>query len=237
VTAPSGCPWKAETDDAWITITGGDSGTGNGTVSYSIGVNAGPGSRTGTITIANIAFTVNQAAPCTYSIAPTSVVFPSTGGEEAINITAPSDCSWTAVASDSWIEITSAASGTGNGIVTYVVRDNLEERIRVGTITIAGRTHSIYQQSVSGENCTWAITPVSASFSVNGGTGSINIIGLEECIWSATTSQSWITITSDANGVASGVVTYSVSRNTSGVVRRGFITISGKVFTVKQKGI
>jgi hypothetical protein len=36
-------------------------------------------------------------------------------------------------------------------------------------------------------------------------------------------------------GIGSGAVNYSVSANTSGASRKGKITISDQVFTVKQK--
>lgn len=61
VTTPGGCNWTAVSNAAWITITGGAAGTGNGTVSYSVAANAGA-ARTGTMTIAGQTFTVNQLA-------------------------------------------------------------------------------------------------------------------------------------------------------------------------------
>ena len=45
----------------FITITAGSSGTGNGTVSYSVAANTGTASRNGTMTIAGLTFTVTQA--------------------------------------------------------------------------------------------------------------------------------------------------------------------------------
>ncbi len=59
VTAGSGCSWTAASNDAWITVTGGASGTGNGTVSYSVAANTAS-QRTGTVTIAGQTFTVTQ---------------------------------------------------------------------------------------------------------------------------------------------------------------------------------
>jgi peptidase C25-like protein/Ig-like domain-containing protein/all-beta uncharacterized protein len=56
------CAWTAVSNDSWITVTGGASGAGNGTVSYSVGANSG-GARTGTITAAGLIFTVSQTAP------------------------------------------------------------------------------------------------------------------------------------------------------------------------------
>jgi serine protease len=61
VTAGAGCNWTAVSNATFITITGGASGTGNGTVSYSVAANAGTTSRTGTMTIAGQTFTVTQA--------------------------------------------------------------------------------------------------------------------------------------------------------------------------------
>ncbi len=56
------CPWIAVSNDPWITITGSESGAGNGVVSYSVTANPG-GGRTGTITAAGKVFTVSQQAP------------------------------------------------------------------------------------------------------------------------------------------------------------------------------
>jgi len=61
VTTGGSCSWVAVSNNAWITITGGSSGTGNGTVSYSITENTGAKRRTGTITIAGQTYTVTQA--------------------------------------------------------------------------------------------------------------------------------------------------------------------------------
>lgn len=61
VTAGAGCNWTAVSNATFITVTGGASGTGNGTVSYSVASNGGTTSRTGTLTIAGSTFTVTQA--------------------------------------------------------------------------------------------------------------------------------------------------------------------------------
>jgi hypothetical protein len=45
VTAGSTCDWTASSNAAWITVTSGASGSGNGTVSYSLTANTGAGGR------------------------------------------------------------------------------------------------------------------------------------------------------------------------------------------------
>jgi Zn-dependent metalloprotease len=61
VTTQAGCNWTAVSNSSFITITSGASGTGNGTVNYSVAANTGTTSRNGSMTIAGITFSVTQA--------------------------------------------------------------------------------------------------------------------------------------------------------------------------------
>jgi hypothetical protein len=61
VATQSGCAWTAVSNAAWITVSSGSNGTGNGTVNYSAAENAAAKSRSGTLTIAGKTFTVTQA--------------------------------------------------------------------------------------------------------------------------------------------------------------------------------
>ena len=56
-----------------------------------------------------------------------------------------SGCAWTATSNVGWITITSGASGTGGGQVTYSVTPNTSGATRTGTLTIAGQTFTITQ--------------------------------------------------------------------------------------------
>lgn len=86
VTATSGCNWTAVSNNtSWLTVTSGNSGTGNGTVNYSYTTN-GSTLRTGTITIANQTFTVTQAGnvppPTVNSLICTNVILNHPGIEQ-----------------------------------------------------------------------------------------------------------------------------------------------------------
>ncbi|MCH7978231.1 MAG: hypothetical protein IH935_04545 [Acidobacteria bacterium] len=59
-------------------------------------------------------------------------------------ITAPG-CPWTAVSNDSFINISSATSGTGSGTVTYAVTANTAPTGRTGTLTLGRQTLTINQ--------------------------------------------------------------------------------------------
>ncbi|HEX8185824.1 MAG TPA: PQQ-dependent sugar dehydrogenase [Blastocatellia bacterium] len=60
VTTELRCAWQARTSDSWITITSGQTGIGNGTVSFTVGANTSGKNRKGTITAGNQVFSVKQ---------------------------------------------------------------------------------------------------------------------------------------------------------------------------------
>ena len=61
VIADAGCVWTSFSNSPWITINGGTSGIGNGTVNYTVMQNATGAMRTGSMTIASQSFTVTQS--------------------------------------------------------------------------------------------------------------------------------------------------------------------------------
>jgi Putative binding domain, N-terminal len=74
---------------------------------------------------------------CSYAIAPTSMVFPVSGGNGQISVTASSGCAWSATSNATWITV----SSTGH----YTVAANPGPEERVGTIGIAGRIFEVSQ--------------------------------------------------------------------------------------------
>jgi hypothetical protein len=60
VSASAGCPWTAVSGASWVAITDGGSGSGAGTVQFSVEPNATGAARTATLTSAGIVFTVTQ---------------------------------------------------------------------------------------------------------------------------------------------------------------------------------
>ncbi|MCF8083466.1 MAG: S8 family serine peptidase [Deltaproteobacteria bacterium] len=85
VTTQNDCTWSAFSYDDWIIITSGNSGSGSGTVSYTVSRNSTTSVRMGNMTIAGEIFTVTQdgAPSC-----------PDCSGSEVVlkNVTFPSGC-------------------------------------------------------------------------------------------------------------------------------------------------
>jgi hypothetical protein len=152
------CTWQASSGVSWVTITGGSSGTGNGTVGYSVAANSSTSSRSGTLTIAGQTFTVTQsgAASCSFSISPTSRSHTAAASTGTVSVAASAGgCSWTASSGVSWATITGGSSGTGNGTVTYSVAANSGTSSRSGGLTIAGQGFTITQSGSGGGGSTY----------------------------------------------------------------------------------
>ncbi|MFZ2448524.1 MAG: C1 family peptidase [Syntrophobacteraceae bacterium] len=235
VTAASGCSWSAVSNVSWIHVTSGASGSGNGSVGYHVDANTSA-KRTGTITVAGKTFTVTQNAPaaasCPSTISPTGDAFTASGGTDTISVTTASGCTWSAVSNVSWLHVTSGASGSGKGTVSYSVAANTSGA-RSGTMTVAGKTFRV-AQSAAGTSCTYSISPSGDSFGASGGSGTLSVTTTSGCAWSALSNASWIKIVSGAIGTKSGSVSYSVGSNTTGASRSGTISVGGKTFTVTQ---
>jgi hypothetical protein len=60
VVTGSGCSWTASPSASWITITAGSSGTGSGTVAYSVGSYTGKNPRSGSITVSGQVYSIKQ---------------------------------------------------------------------------------------------------------------------------------------------------------------------------------
>ncbi len=141
-----GCNYSSLSNDSFITINSGSSGNGNGTISYSVAANTGI-ARTGTVTIAGQTFTVTQASGCAYTLTPANINISANGGNDSFNVTSGTGCAFAAVSNNSFITITSGASGTGSGTVTFSVAAN-SGAARTGTITVEGQTFTISQSAI-----------------------------------------------------------------------------------------
>ncbi|MEY2565111.1 MAG: hypothetical protein QOH88_3304 [Verrucomicrobiota bacterium] len=152
VTCTGSCSWAAVSNSPFITINSGSSGTGNGTVGFTVASNPNSGQRIGTMTIAGLTFTVSQdGINCTYSIAPTSKTLNASASTNTVNVTAVAGCAWTATSNDpSFLSVNSGATGSGNGTVTYAVAANSGTAPRTGTLTVAGQTFTVTQGTATG---------------------------------------------------------------------------------------
>jgi uncharacterized protein (TIGR03437 family) len=85
VTAATGCAWTAVSNVPWIAITSGASGSGSGTVGYTVAASTGA-QRAGTIAIAGQTFTVTQAVYPLISTLAGGAILPTTAPGASVSI-------------------------------------------------------------------------------------------------------------------------------------------------------
>ena len=148
---------------------------------------------------------------CSFSINPTSASFAAAGGTASVAVTTTPGCNWTAASNNSFITITSGASGSGSGTVNYSVAANTSTLSRNGSLTIAGLTHSVSEAGTGG-GCTNAIvnpgfetgtTPWTISGQVTRSTGSFPHSGTAYMILNGVNSSTgtlFQTVTVPSNG-------------------------------------
>jgi Putative binding domain, N-terminal/Viral BACON domain len=247
IATTSDCSWSAVSEASWIALSSSPSGSGNGTVNFTVAPNPGE-ARSGAIAIAvaNQRANITQAgvsAPpppsCSANISPTSQNIAAAGGTGTVTVSAT--CQWTATSGATWITISSGAAGTGNGTVSFTVANNTGAA-RTGTLSIAGRTFTVTQAGSSSPtppppaSCSYSISPRSDSVPALGDTGNVDVSTTSACAWTASSNASWITLSSGVSGTGNGRVGYLVLPNVGGS-RTGTLTVAGETFTVSQAAL
>ncbi len=260
VTTTSGCSWTAASNQSFVSVTNGASGTGSGTVSYTVAANTGA-ARNGTITIAGQTFNVQQAGntASSYSlIATPSTVAP--GGQIVVSFTAPGGSSYqdwvglfqVGAANTNYLDggyTTGLTSGSfnvpapttpGQYEFRYLLNNGFTSVATSNTVTVQSTatptptpTATPTATPTPTPICTYSITPSSQNFGPSGGTGVINIVTQNGCSWTAVASQNFIAL-SATSGAGSTPITYSVLANSTSANRTATISVAGQILTVNQ---
>jgi hypothetical protein len=223
----AGCAWVASSTSDWISITGGQSGSGPGEVRFSVTANSAQG-RAGSLRIADQTVAVTQGSGCTFSVSPPSVSIGAAAAAGAFQVATAQGCIWSATSAADWVTITAGQSGDGSGEVKFSVAAN-SALARTGSLQIANQTVTISQSS----GCTFSVSPPSVSVGSAAATGAFQVATAQGCAWSAATGSPWITITAGSSGSGPGQVPFSVAAN-SGPAREGNLSIAGHTLSVSQ---
>jgi uncharacterized protein (TIGR03437 family) len=171
---------------------------------------------------------------CVYSIDQSAESFGAAGGSSSVGVLASaSSCPWLAISYVDWITITSGASGSDTGLVTYTVSPNPDSASRSGTIWIAGGNSLTVNQS--GVTCSLAVGSRSIPAPASGLTGGTLTVtsNAPDCQWTAVANVAWILVSGGNTGTGGGTVTYTVGVNTGGL-RTGTITVAGQTVYINQ---
>ena len=138
----TGCRWSAASQAPWITLPA-ISGSGPAQVSFAVAANTGP-QRSGVLIVEGNPVTVTQQSPCAWVLSPPRHDMGTEGGRGNVLVIVDGPCSWTASSATSWITMEAGTSGTGNGLVQFIVAVN-DGPARTGIVKIAGFDYVVTQ--------------------------------------------------------------------------------------------
>lgn len=215
VTTSPACAWTSAASAPWLTLVSGQSGTGNGTVTYAVAPNAEASSRTANVTLGGAAHAVTQSGVtgCSLSIDPDDGQFPVGGGSGQFAVNAAPTCAWLASSRSGWIRVVDPPGGLGTGSrrVSYSLDASGDAGTRTGTITVGAQTFVATQAGTS--TCTYGVAPVDLRACSIGGPMTVTVATAVGCGWTASTSASWIPISSGQTGLGPGTITFTLPGN------------------------
>lgn len=229
--------WSASTTNSWIVISNATgtpatlAGSGSTLILYTVNDNPSADARVGKITVAGFNHTITQSGRTATVTATSSASFAFAGGSGTVGVIVDAGTTWTAVSNDSWITVTTGASGTSSGSAAYSVASHTGVTPRSGSIKIAGQTFAVTQ---TGRDV--AITPASTSRDATAGVAQVQVSSLATTSWLVTPNASWISVISGGSGSGDASVTLSIGSNSSYLARTGTVQIGSATFNVTQDG-
>ena len=244
--------WTAVSSASWLTIYSDcTSGIGTAKLYYYVAANTSSGSRTATIKVTSRGLTRTCTITQKAGAEPTLTIG---GGKTSMSrqysceaksgesFSVACNGSWTVTPSASWITVTSGASGSGNGKVTYSLSENTGTSKREGTIKVKcgdiTRTCTITQDKpllIGGK------TSVTRTYDAAERLDCFFSVTCSQSSWTAVSSASWLTLHSDStSGIGTAKLYYDVAANASSSSRTATIKVTSRgltrTCTIKQDG-
>jgi hypothetical protein len=151
---PFACPWSASADAGWITVGQPLPQDSYWIQPFTVISNPNNSQRTGTISVFGPTITLVQDAagqPCVYTVGPSSVTVPATGGNAVFTVDAPVGCPWTHTESIPWLQGFSGGYSDQYppyDVFTFFVNPNTGAA-RSASATLAGHTVVINQSGTA----------------------------------------------------------------------------------------
>lgn len=156
--------------------------------------------------------------PVYFSISPQNIVVPAFAGETFFDVT--SNTTYSSSSDQPWCSVTPSGSNDQDIVVDYSV--NTTDQVRIANITVTPAGADPVVVTVTQEAPVISITPLVRNVGYAAGNTSFSITS--NASWTASSDQSWCTVTPSGTGNGSLVADYSF--NSTGVTRTAIITVT-----------
>ncbi len=243
VSTIDGCEWRVSGSAGWMQIlTPG--GVGSGIVDIEVSRNEGS-ERLATVSIGDASFSILQesrsgvpggppapaSSSCSFSIDPERTTLRSGAGQGSVRVATDPWCPWTVASGTSWLSV-HRSGGSGPDTVTYQVSANVSTTSdRIGSITVAGRTHRVTQQP-----CDLSVESGFPNLPPRADAYTFAVTTDASCVWTASSTVGWIAVV-NASGTGSSAITYRIAANPDPRDRTGTIVVSGRQKLITQQAL
>ncbi|MCW5982001.1 MAG: SBBP repeat-containing protein [Bryobacteraceae bacterium] len=187
---------------------------------------------------------ISDVPACSYQVSPLSNSIGAAGGAGSATVTTDAGCAWTVASNNAWITATPPASRVGSGSADYTVAANSTGSSRNGTLTIAGKTHTVTQAAEAitapvAPTGTTLITPgTSYSYTTGGATSDLGHSLQYYFDWGDGTNSGWLAagVTSASHSWASAG-TYSVKARARCVTHTALVSAWSNVLSVSAESV
>ncbi|NVO18341.1 MAG: BACON domain-containing protein [Bacteroidetes bacterium] len=161
----------------------------------------------------------SSSSASTLSVTPSNQAVSPQAGSTSFNVT--SNANWSVSSSQSWCTLGSS-SGSNNGTITANFTQNTTNASRTANIIVTVTGLTPVTVTVTQAAPTLSVTPSSQSVSVASGTTPFTVTSNSS--WTASSNQSWCTVT--PSGTGNGTVTATYSLNNTAASRTANITVT-----------
>jgi len=226
VSVDAGVAWSVVCAESWVSFAT-VSGSGNGTVRYTVSPYDGIVSRSASVQIAGNVFVITQTGKDVELSLATAYVECEAGIVD-VGVTSLDATKWSAVPQVEWISIADGNTGKGDStlLIAYAANESFLER--TGTVKIGSETFTLHQKGV--EKVALSLSQDVAVANPNGAYGEINVSATLDGPWTVKSLASWLTLASNG-GVGNGMIEYVASANKTLEPREGFLQVQPLVRT------
>lgn len=221
----SDAPWIASYSSySWLSVTPEQGDAGTSDIVLEVSPNASASGRTGYVQFMIGSSSVVQVkveqAGIYLNVSPSAVSFDADACSRDIEV--GSNMEWKVLAKPDWVSA-SPENSKGDATLTLRAADNSLTASRSGVVTIGIEGLSIQQDiTVSQKGRTFDNLIASLQFEAKSGSQTVTVT--TDGSWTATSNQSWLTL-SPASGKGTATVTATASENTTDQPREALVTV------------
>ncbi len=236
--AEPGCRWEvALPEEAFVTIVGERSGTGDGTVNIKLEPNFSAVPRTAAVVLNGQAITITQSgqpARCFFTADPTGTTLDAAGGTFTIAMSAAAGCQWQVDTGANWVVQQVPFTNQGQASLVFRITPNPSALSRTTVIRLGAASVTVHQQGVQPPaSCSYSVSHLNLNYPFQDTTQLLQVVTDANCPWAFDTQSTWLHV-AQRTGIGPAQLRVRAEANSSIAPRNAFVSIGRSQVNVIQ---